>query len=134
MKKIVLLILIIKMSLILVSCRYIEDSFADKSKLQVLSLVEKEEHRVLIWQDKEFQFYKNADGRLKGDSFGIIEKQNAMNVYTCIGQKPEEWLLLRISNIMGEYLLYKETSVTEIPEVIDDFEINTFVTEMIGDN
>jgi len=115
MKKILMFILIISFSLVLTSCQAIDKFFTDKSKLQELSFTE-EEGLYLILQDKEYEFYGSADSELIGDWFGTIENEEYMRVYLCDGQEPEEWIIVLDSTMMGTYTLYKEVSVTEIPE------------------
>lgn len=126
MKKILVFTLIIILSLTLVSCRPIDEFFTDKSKLEELSFIQGdgEKRDLLIWQDKEYEPYKTADSRLKGGWFGIIKNEEAMRVYFCNEQNPEEWLVVLGSTFMGGYVLYKEVSITEIPEEIEDYEFN----------
>jgi len=90
--------------------------------LQELSFLD-EERGCLIWQDKTYEVYGFVNPDLIGDWFGTIENEKYMRVYPCDGQKPEEWLIVLDSDLMGSYRLFKETSVTEIPEGFETYQL-----------
>ena len=89
--------------------------FGGKSKLQEMSFPD-EEWSALLWQDKVYKSYGIPDSGLIGGVFGKIENEKYVHVHLCNGQRPEEWLIIVQSGVMGWHALYKEESVTEIPE------------------
>jgi len=124
MKKILMFTLIVALFLLLMSCQSIDEFFTDKSKLQELSFLD-EGRGYLIWQDKTYEVFGfvDPDSDLIDDLFGTIENEKYTRVYLCNGQKPEEWLIVLDSDLMGSYRLFKEASVTEIPEEFETYQL-----------
>ena len=73
----------------------------------------------LRWDGREYEEFASADltdSEYRGRLFGLTGSPGSDLVYLAAGQKPEEWLIWSVAQPMGIMLLYKEKSVTEIPE------------------
>ena len=115
MKKILIAVLIIVLFLGFVFWKFDVGFFIGKPKLQEMSFTA-DGGATLIWQDRNYKPYGIPDSVLIGDAFGKVKNEKYMRVYLCWDQDPEEWLILVYSTVMSEYMLYKEESVTEIPD------------------
>ena len=66
---------------------------------------------------EEFGINVNSNISMVGKLFGLTDMRGSSQVFLAVGQKPEEWLICQHGGtMMGFYVLYKEKSVTEIPE------------------
>lgn len=79
----------------------------------------------LTWGDKVYTPYTpfmdsnmsyKVTNTYSKNLFGKIEGEKDTYVYRCEGQDPEKWLIFVREGIMRDQFLYKEKSVTEIPE------------------
>jgi len=79
----------------------------------------------LHWKGREYEefvFADFTDSEYRSKLFGLTDKPGSDEVYLVVGEKPEEWLIWSVAQPMGIMLLYKEKSVTEIPEWIASLE------------
>lgn len=78
----------------------------------------------LTWSNKVYTSYGPIpnDGVI-GKWFGRVEGEDYSRIYACKNQQTEHWLIYLDSTVMGTYCLYKEKSVTDIPE---DFAENSW--------
>jgi hypothetical protein len=112
-------------------CAALRVKFAEKAGLEMMRAVmvnpvydEKGELLTcsfgLHWDDREYEAFGFADNKHIGELFGLTINLGGGTdlVYLAAGEKPEEWLVWSIAQPMGFLALYKEKSVTEIPEWI----------------
>ena len=73
------------------------------------------ESGTLQWNEYTYTEYGNINhDSMLGKPFGHVDR--GIRVFLCEGQPPEEWLFVQHGRLMGYIVLYKENSVTEIPD------------------
>jgi len=121
-------------------CAALRTRFAEKTGLEMMQAVMVnpvyDENGDLLtcqyelhWKGREYEpydfgFWADFTGtEYVGKLFGLAvhSRGGTEQVYRAAGQKPEEWLIWSQAQPMGFLLLYKEKSVTEIPEWIVPF-------------
>ena len=69
----------------------------------------------LHWKGHEYEQFGRGEEYI-GKLFGLTDRGGMDVVYLAVGQKPEEWLVWEQGGLMSWFDLYKEKSVTEIPD------------------
>lgn len=94
---------------------------AGRSKKQtenVFKYRENEAYLSILWEDREYVPYCAVKAGKRGAFLGYVEGEEDCEIYEFAGYSSEEWLIdyLNIPGVGGEAMLFKESSVEEIPD------------------
>jgi hypothetical protein len=96
------------------------NSYRDESKLAVFKGEYIDDFLVLSHEGIVYHVYVGIgnNSNLIGDKIATIDDgyKNSDAVFAVKGYPQDQWVILRISNIMSAYVLYKADGVEDIPE------------------
>ena len=113
MKKILLLIIAVGLTLFLSAC---SDKNADADLADMASGTG-DGYRTIIWGDKTYVPYSVVPRSDCGKQIGIVDGEERYRVYEYKGHSTDEWIIeMLVTGLMDNPMLLREINTTDIPE------------------